>query len=127
MGKGVQTLTTDLVSVQDSKDEQWKRAMDYINVVNELNYMTQIVIMLYEDPNKVRKDSHSLHVIMGSKYLTFLTVDVFFPVFQDLSSEERFHVELHFSPGAKGCEEDKNLPSGYGYRPASREVMKMGF
>uniref|UniRef100_A0A5F9CKQ5 Inositol hexakisphosphate and diphosphoinositol-pentakisphosphate kinase n=1 Tax=Oryctolagus cuniculus TaxID=9986 RepID=A0A5F9CKQ5_RABIT len=75
----------------ESKDEQWKRAMDYLNIVNELNYMTQIVIMLYEDPNK------------------------------DLSSEERFHVELHFSPGAKGCEEDKNLPSGYGYRPASRE------
>uniref|UniRef100_A0A8C6JAF3 Inositol hexakisphosphate and diphosphoinositol-pentakisphosphate kinase n=1 Tax=Melopsittacus undulatus TaxID=13146 RepID=A0A8C6JAF3_MELUD len=75
----------------ESKDEQWKRAMDYLNVVNELNYMTQIVIMLYEDPNK------------------------------ELSSEERFHVELHFSPGAKGCEEDKNLPAGYGYRPASRE------
>ncbi|XP_040842056.1 inositol hexakisphosphate and diphosphoinositol-pentakisphosphate kinase 2 isoform X6 [Ochotona curzoniae] len=75
----------------NESDEQWKRAMDYLNVVNELNYMTQIVIMLYEDPNK------------------------------DLSSEERFHVELHFSPGAKGCEEDKNLPSGYGYRPASRE------
>lgn len=75
----------------ESKDEQWKRAMDYQNFVSELNYMTQIVIMLYEDPNK------------------------------DLSSEERFHVELHFSPGAKGCEEDKNLPSGFGYRPASRE------
>ncbi|KAM5191306.1 inositol hexakisphosphate and diphosphoinositol-pentakisphosphate kinase 2 isoform 2-T2 [Mantella aurantiaca] len=75
----------------ETKDEQWKRAMDYLNFVNELNYMTQIVIMLYEDPNK------------------------------DLSSEERFHVELHFSPGAKGCEEDKNLPSGFGYRPASRE------
>uniref|UniRef100_A0A8C5MA39 Inositol hexakisphosphate and diphosphoinositol-pentakisphosphate kinase n=1 Tax=Leptobrachium leishanense TaxID=445787 RepID=A0A8C5MA39_9ANUR len=75
----------------DTKDDQWKRAMDYLNFVNELNYMTQIVIMLYEDPNK------------------------------DLSSEERFHVELHFSPGAKGCEEDKNLPSGFGYRPASRE------
>ncbi|XP_034956099.1 inositol hexakisphosphate and diphosphoinositol-pentakisphosphate kinase 2 isoform X3 [Zootoca vivipara] len=74
-----------------SKDEQWKRAMDYLNAVSELNYMTQIVIMLYEDPNK------------------------------ELSSEERFHVELHFSPGAKGCEEDKNLPSGHGYRPASRE------
>ncbi|XP_013919082.1 PREDICTED: inositol hexakisphosphate and diphosphoinositol-pentakisphosphate kinase 2 [Thamnophis sirtalis] len=74
-----------------SKDEQWKRAMDYLNVVSELNYMTQIVIMLYEDPNK------------------------------EVSSEERFHVELHFSPGAKGCEEDKNLPSGFGYRPASRE------
>ncbi|OXB56840.1 hypothetical protein ASZ78_005752 [Callipepla squamata] len=75
----------------ETKDEQWKRAMDYLNVVSELNYMTQIVIMLYEDPNK------------------------------ELSSEERFHVELHFSPGAKGCEEDKNLPSGYGYRPASQE------
>ncbi|XP_041424336.1 inositol hexakisphosphate and diphosphoinositol-pentakisphosphate kinase 2 isoform X11 [Xenopus laevis] len=75
----------------ETKDEQWKRAMDYLNVVSELNYMTQIVIMLYEDPNK------------------------------DVSSEERFHVELHFSPGAKGCEEDKNLPSGFGYRPASQE------
>lgn len=41
--------------IQESKDEQWKRAMDYLNVVNELNYMTQIVIMLYEDPNKVTK------------------------------------------------------------------------
>ncbi|XP_038257383.1 inositol hexakisphosphate and diphosphoinositol-pentakisphosphate kinase 2 isoform X9 [Dermochelys coriacea] len=75
----------------ESKEEQWKRAMDYLNIVSELNYMTQIVIMLYEDPNK------------------------------ELSSEERFHVELHFSPGAKGCEEDKNLPAGFGYRPASRE------
>ncbi|KAK2823587.1 hypothetical protein Q7C36_020187 [Tachysurus vachellii] len=75
----------------ETKDEQWKRAMDYLKVVSELNYMTQIVIMLYEDPNK------------------------------DPTSEERFHVELHFSPGAKGCEEDKNLPSGFGYRPASRE------
>uniref|UniRef100_A0A8C9RD24 Inositol hexakisphosphate and diphosphoinositol-pentakisphosphate kinase n=1 Tax=Scleropages formosus TaxID=113540 RepID=A0A8C9RD24_SCLFO len=76
----------------ETKDEQWKRAMDYLKVVSELNYMTQIVIMLYEDPNKV-----------------------------DPSSEDRFHVELHFSPGAKGCEDEKNLPSGFGYRPASRE------
>ncbi|XP_030209998.1 inositol hexakisphosphate and diphosphoinositol-pentakisphosphate kinase 2 isoform X18 [Gadus morhua] len=75
----------------EAKDDQWKTAMDYLKVVSELNYMTQIVIMLYEDPNK------------------------------DPSSEERFHVELHFSPGAKGCEEDKNLPAGFGYRPASRE------
>ncbi|XP_056323464.1 inositol hexakisphosphate and diphosphoinositol-pentakisphosphate kinase 2 isoform X4 [Danio aesculapii] len=75
----------------EAKDDQWKRAMDYLKIVSELNYMTQIVIMLYEDPNK------------------------------DPSSEDRFHVELHFSPGAKGCEEDKNLPSGFGYRPASRE------
>lgn len=34
-------------------DEQWTRAMEYINSVSELNYMTQIVIMLYEDPTKV--------------------------------------------------------------------------
>ncbi|XP_052464788.1 inositol hexakisphosphate and diphosphoinositol-pentakisphosphate kinase 2 isoform X4 [Carassius gibelio] len=75
----------------EAREDQWKRAMDYLKIVSELNYMTQIVIMLYEDPNK------------------------------DPSSEDRFHVELHFSPGAKGCEEDKNLPSGFGYRPASRE------
>ena len=34
-------------------DEQWSRAMDYVSKVSELNYMTQIVIMLYEDPTKV--------------------------------------------------------------------------
>lgn len=34
-------------------DEQWIRAMEYVNSVSELNYMTQIVIMLYEDPTKV--------------------------------------------------------------------------
>jgi len=34
-------------------DEQWTRAMEYVNSVAELNYMTQIVIMLYEDPTKV--------------------------------------------------------------------------
>uniref|UniRef100_UPI00398F113C inositol hexakisphosphate and diphosphoinositol-pentakisphosphate kinase 2 isoform X3 n=1 Tax=Pristiophorus japonicus TaxID=55135 RepID=UPI00398F113C len=73
------------------KDQQWKRAMDYLGAVPELNYMTQIVIMLYEDNNK------------------------------DPSSEERFHVELHFSPGAKGCDEDENAPTGSGFRPASAE------
>lgn len=31
--------------------------MDYLKVVSELNYMTQIVIMLYEDPNKVTLES----------------------------------------------------------------------
>lgn len=41
---------------------------------------------------------------------------------QDPSSEERFHVELHFSPGVKGCEEDRNIPTGFGFRPASAEV-----
>ena len=29
--------------------------MDYLSAVTELNYMTQIVIMLYEDNNKVTR------------------------------------------------------------------------
>ncbi|XP_041799312.1 inositol hexakisphosphate and diphosphoinositol-pentakisphosphate kinase 2 isoform X4 [Chelmon rostratus] len=77
--------------LDEEKDQQWKRAMDYLSAVSELNYMTQIVIMLYEDNNK------------------------------DLSSEERFHVELHFSPGVKGVEEEENAPTGFGFRPASAE------
>uniref|UniRef100_A0A673CE21 Inositol hexakisphosphate and diphosphoinositol-pentakisphosphate kinase n=1 Tax=Sphaeramia orbicularis TaxID=375764 RepID=A0A673CE21_9TELE len=76
--------------LDEEKDQQWKRAMDYLSAVSELNYMTQIVIMLYEDNNK-------------------------------LSSEERFHVELHFSPGVKGVEEEENAPMGFGFRPASAE------
>ncbi|XP_071610105.1 inositol hexakisphosphate and diphosphoinositol-pentakisphosphate kinase 1 isoform X16 [Heliangelus exortis] len=77
--------------LDENKDQQWKRAMDYLSAISELNYMTQIVIMLYEDNNK------------------------------DPSSEERFHVELHFSPGVKGCEEERNVPTGFGFRPASAE------
>uniref|UniRef100_A0AAY5EFA6 Inositol hexakisphosphate and diphosphoinositol-pentakisphosphate kinase n=1 Tax=Electrophorus electricus TaxID=8005 RepID=A0AAY5EFA6_ELEEL len=77
--------------LDEDKDQQWNRAMDYLSAVSELNYMTQIVIMLYEDNNK------------------------------DPSSEERFHVELHFSPGVKVCEEE-NAPMGFGFRPASSEV-----
>ncbi|XP_061383237.1 inositol hexakisphosphate and diphosphoinositol-pentakisphosphate kinase isoform X2 [Danaus plexippus] len=71
------------------KDEQWRRAMEYVSMVSELNYMSQIVVMLYEDPTK------------------------------DPYSEERFHVELHFSPGVNCCVQ-KNLPPGPGFRPHSR-------
>uniref|UniRef100_A0A672SFR4 Inositol hexakisphosphate and diphosphoinositol-pentakisphosphate kinase n=1 Tax=Sinocyclocheilus grahami TaxID=75366 RepID=A0A672SFR4_SINGR len=78
--------------LDEQKDEQWKQAIDYLSAVTELNYMTQIVIMLYEDNNK------------------------------DPSSEERFHVELHFSPGVKGCKDEDNAPMGFGFRPASSEV-----
>uniref|UniRef100_A0A671XPE8 Inositol hexakisphosphate and diphosphoinositol-pentakisphosphate kinase n=1 Tax=Sparus aurata TaxID=8175 RepID=A0A671XPE8_SPAAU len=77
--------------LDEEKDWQWKQAMDYLSAVSELNYMTQIVIMLYEDNDKV-----SLQ-------------------------RERFHVELHFSPGVKGCEDEENVPLGYGFRPASSE------
>ncbi|XP_076853508.1 inositol hexakisphosphate and diphosphoinositol-pentakisphosphate kinase 2 isoform X6 [Brachyhypopomus gauderio] len=76
--------------LDEERDQQWNRAMDYLSAVSELNYMTQIVIMLYEDNNK------------------------------EPGSEERFHVELHFSPGVKVCEEE-NAPMGFGFRPASSE------
>uniref|UniRef100_A0A672M0B4 Inositol hexakisphosphate and diphosphoinositol-pentakisphosphate kinase n=1 Tax=Sinocyclocheilus grahami TaxID=75366 RepID=A0A672M0B4_SINGR len=82
--------------LDEEKDQQWKRAMDYLSAVSELNYMTQIVIMLYEDNNK------------------------------DPSSEERFHVELHFSPGVKVSEEE-SAPMGFGFRPASAEVTDFPF
>uniref|UniRef100_A0A8C8JAU3 Inositol hexakisphosphate and diphosphoinositol-pentakisphosphate kinase n=1 Tax=Oncorhynchus tshawytscha TaxID=74940 RepID=A0A8C8JAU3_ONCTS len=39
----------------------------------------------------------------------------------DPGSEERFHVELHFSPGVKSCEDEENVPLGFGFRPASAE------
>ncbi|RXM93935.1 Inositol hexakisphosphate and diphosphoinositol-pentakisphosphate kinase 2 [Acipenser ruthenus] len=38
--------------LDELNDQQWKRAMDYLGAVSELNYMTQIVIMIYEDNNK---------------------------------------------------------------------------
>ncbi|KAJ1526973.1 hypothetical protein ONE63_008518 [Megalurothrips usitatus] len=75
--------------LNELKDEQWRRAMEYVSMVSELNYMSQIVVMLYEDPTK------------------------------DPCSEERFHVELHFSPGVNCCVQ-KNLPPGPGFRPHSR-------
>lgn len=34
-------------------DEQWQRAMDYVSTVPELNYLSQVVIMIYEDPTVV--------------------------------------------------------------------------
>uniref|UniRef100_A0A8W8JB79 Inositol hexakisphosphate and diphosphoinositol-pentakisphosphate kinase n=1 Tax=Magallana gigas TaxID=29159 RepID=A0A8W8JB79_MAGGI len=54
----------------ENAEEQWRKALDFINNTPELNYMTQIIIMMFEDPSK------------------------------DSTSDERFHIELHFSPGA---------------------------
>uniref|UniRef100_A0A671E1H5 Inositol hexakisphosphate and diphosphoinositol-pentakisphosphate kinase n=1 Tax=Rhinolophus ferrumequinum TaxID=59479 RepID=A0A671E1H5_RHIFE len=78
--------------LDETQDAQWQRALAYLSAISELNYMTQIVIMLYEDNTR------------------------------DPLSEERFHVELHFSPGVKGVEEEGSAPTGYGFRPASSEV-----
>ncbi|XP_042888177.1 inositol hexakisphosphate and diphosphoinositol-pentakisphosphate kinase 2-like isoform X14 [Penaeus japonicus] len=84
--------------IDTMKDEQWHRAMDYVGAVSELNYLSQIVIMLYEDPTK---DPTS-----GDRDDSQVT-------------GERFHVELHFSPGVNCCVH-KNLPPGPGFRPKSR-------
>uniref|UniRef100_A0A1I8GA60 Inositol hexakisphosphate and diphosphoinositol-pentakisphosphate kinase n=1 Tax=Macrostomum lignano TaxID=282301 RepID=A0A1I8GA60_9PLAT len=56
--------------IDPARDPQWARAMQYCDAVPELNYLTQIVFMIYENPQ------------------------------QELGSENRFHVELHFSPGS---------------------------
>ncbi|XP_033620852.1 inositol hexakisphosphate and diphosphoinositol-pentakisphosphate kinase 1 isoform X11 [Fukomys damarensis] len=81
--------------LDETQDTQWQRALAYLSAISELNYMTQIVIMLYEDNT------------------------------QDPFSEERFHVELHFSPGVKGVEEEGSAPTGCGFRPASSENEEM--
>lgn len=40
---------------------------------------------------------------------------------QDPQSDERFHVELHFSPGAYCVGQNKEYPAGRGYRPQHGE------
>ncbi|XP_042639610.1 inositol hexakisphosphate and diphosphoinositol-pentakisphosphate kinase 1 [Orycteropus afer afer] len=81
--------------LDETQDAQWQRALAYLSAISELNYMTQIVIMLYEDNTR------------------------------NPLSEERFHVELHFSPGVKGVEEEGSAPTGCGFRPASSENEEM--
>uniref|UniRef100_A0A1I7ZMN2 Inositol hexakisphosphate and diphosphoinositol-pentakisphosphate kinase n=1 Tax=Steinernema glaseri TaxID=37863 RepID=A0A1I7ZMN2_9BILA len=61
-----------LCSVDDKK---WQRAMNFLSSVTEFNYMTQVVLMVYEDS---RADSTK-------------------------TGKERFHIELLFSPGLYPC------------------------
>ncbi|XP_068711833.1 inositol hexakisphosphate and diphosphoinositol-pentakisphosphate kinase 2-like isoform X2 [Montipora foliosa] len=72
-------------------DDQWQRAVDFLEEVPELNYMTQIVLMLFEDPKA------------------------------DPSSEKRFHVEIHFSPGAKTIDDPEFLARSSPTRKRSHE------
>ncbi|XP_031560139.1 inositol hexakisphosphate and diphosphoinositol-pentakisphosphate kinase 2-like [Actinia tenebrosa] len=62
----------------DKADEQWNRALEFLGEIPELNYMTQLVLMLYEDPTA------------------------------EVGSDNRFHIELHFSPGAYTQDEKKH-------------------
>lgn len=72
-------------------DEQWKRSMEFLSAISELNYLSQIVIMLYEDPTK------------------------------EPSSDDRFHVEIHFSSGVinriTSQQSMSSEPQGPGFRP----------
>ena len=56
-------------------DPRWKEAMDTVRKAPELNYMTQIVFMLFEDTSKPE------------------------------GSLDKYHVDIHFSPGIKGRRE----------------------
>lgn len=72
------------------RDEQWRRSMEFLAAISELNYLSQIVIMLYEDPTK------------------------------EPTASDRFHVEIHFSSGVINRISQQNMPSepqGPGFRP----------
>ena len=68
--------------------------MEFLAEVPELNYMTQFVLLLYEDPKA------------------------------DPLSEHRFHVELHFSPGAKTMDDPEFLTRSSPTRKRSEEEMR---
>lgn len=61
-------------------DEQWRRAMEYVSQISELNYMSQVVIMLYEDPNKDPSSEQrlSFSCTFASQINTFLYFHVGF-------------------------------------------------
>jgi hypothetical protein len=67
--------------VLQDDDPQWSRARDYLSAVPELNFLTQIVIMLYEDTSSQPE------------------------------SDQRFHVELHFSSGMQEKTGDREAQS----------------
>ena len=43
------------VPLQAGAESQWERALSFLDATAELNYMSQIVFMLFEDPSKVRQ------------------------------------------------------------------------
>ena len=56
-------------------DDQWKKSLEIINSMPELNYMTQILFQLFEDPH------------------------------QPSDSPSRYLINVHFSPGVRGRED----------------------
>ncbi|KAL8624659.1 hypothetical protein ACOMHN_038205 [Nucella lapillus] len=68
-------------------DHQWERALNFLDATAEFNYMSQVVFMMYEDASK------------------------------DKISDERYHMELHFSPGAYTSCDEPSQSRGMGFRP----------
>uniref|UniRef100_A0A1I7U5V0 Inositol hexakisphosphate and diphosphoinositol-pentakisphosphate kinase n=1 Tax=Caenorhabditis tropicalis TaxID=1561998 RepID=A0A1I7U5V0_9PELO len=58
-------------------DKKWQRAMNFLSGVTEFNYMTQVVLMVYEDSRKEKEDA--------------------------AETTPRFHIEILFSPGLYPC------------------------
>ncbi|MFH4977745.1 hypothetical protein AB6A40_004454 [Gnathostoma spinigerum] len=56
-------------------DKKWQRAMHFLSSVTEFNYMTQVVLMVYEDSRTC----------------------------SEKQGTDRFHIELLFSPGLYPC------------------------
>jgi inositol hexakisphosphate/diphosphoinositol-pentakisphosphate kinase len=87
-----------------STDRKWQRAMNYLSSVTEFNYMTQLVLMLYEDTSEEAR-----HDPAG----------------------KRFRLELLFSPGLYPCfqtEKERIYETGYGCArtcPASGKIMSL--
>lgn len=57
-------------------DKKWQRAMNFLSGVTEFNYMTQVVLMVYEDSRKEKEEA---------------------------DTSPRFHIEILFSPGLYPC------------------------
>ncbi|XP_063710465.1 inositol hexakisphosphate and diphosphoinositol-pentakisphosphate kinase 2-like isoform X3 [Symsagittifera roscoffensis] len=70
-------------------DKEWAAADKYLSTVTELNYLSHLVFLLYEDPTK------------------------------DLKSEERYKLEVQFSPGIRYWEETSSYPIGSKFYPKS--------
>ena len=70
-----------MLFTQEIPDAQWQRAIEYLGEVSELNYMTQIVFMLYEDPKA------------------------------EPQSDQQFYLRLHFSNGARTIDDPRYVGS----------------
>ena len=90
MGKDIQINTLpNLFPFVKDRAQPTSHMFFYLRFHVVYSFFLQIVIMLYEDPTKA------------------------------ISSDERFHVELHFSPGVNCCVQKENVP-GPGFNPKSK-------